>query len=99
MEARKLVGWNLRRLRVAQQLTIEDVAGKARVGESYLSRLERGEENVSILTLGRLARALRTELADFFVKPAPGEKPPRPMPAGRRSSKIQPRKKTARVAG
>ena len=80
-------------MRVAKLLTIEDVAGKAGVGESYLSRLERGEENVSVLTLSKLARALRAELGEFFLKPAPGEKPPRPLPAGRRPSKIRPRKK------
>lgn len=93
MDARRLVGWNLRRLRVAKQLTIEDVADKANVGESYLSRLERGEENVSVLTLGRLARALRAELSEFFVKPAPGEKPPRPLPAGRKRTRPLSKKK------
>lgn len=77
------MGWNVRRLRVAKRLTIEDLAGRAVVGESYLSRLERGEENVSVKTLAKLARALRAKLADFFVEPAPGAKPPRPLPGGR----------------
>jgi transcriptional regulator with XRE-family HTH domain len=89
MEARKLVGWNLRRLRVANQLTIEDVAGKARVGESYLSRLERGEENVSVLTLQRLSRALKAKLIEFFAEPAPGEKAPRPLAPGRKRTRAR----------
>jgi transcriptional regulator with XRE-family HTH domain len=96
MEARKLVGWNVRRLRVAISLTIEELADSASVGESYLSRLERGEENVGVVTLSRLARALKVELAEFFVKPAPGDKAPKPLSPGRRPSKIRPRKKIAR---
>jgi len=80
------VGWNVRRLRVAKRLTIEDLAGRAVVGESYLSRLERGEENVSVKTLAKLAKALRSKLADFFVEPAPGARAPRPLPGGRKPS-------------
>ena len=87
MEARKLVGWNLRRLRVAKGLTIEDLADKARVGPSYLSRLERGEENVSVLTLAKLVRAVSAKLADVVVEPGPGEKPPKPLPAGRKRTR------------
>jgi transcriptional regulator with XRE-family HTH domain len=40
MEAKKLVGWNLRRLRVAKNLTIEELAGRADVDSSYFGRLE-----------------------------------------------------------
>jgi transcriptional regulator with XRE-family HTH domain len=61
----------------------------------YLARLERGEVNVSIERMERLAKALGAKLVDLVVEPAPGEKPPRPLPAGRRPSKIRPRKKTA----
>jgi hypothetical protein len=34
--------------------------------------------------LERLAKPLRAELSDFFVKPKSGEKPPVPFKAGRR---------------
>lgn len=95
MEAKKLVGWNLRRLRVAVPLTIEDLADKASVGASYLGRLERGQENVGVVTLSRLARALKVELAEFFVKPATGDKAPKPLPPGRRTTKIPSRRKAA----
>lgn len=98
MEARKLVGWNVRRLRVAVSLTIEDLADKARVGESYLGRLERGQENVGVVTLSRLARALKVELAEFFVKPTPGDKPPKPLPPGRHTTRIPQRKRAATKA-
>lgn len=87
MEARKLVGWNVRRLRATKQITIEELAGRADVDASYLARLERGEVNVGIVILDRIARALAASLSDVVVEPSPGERPPRPLPAGRRSAK------------
>ena len=84
MEARKLVGWNVRRLRVAEALTIEALAEKAGVDGSFLSRLERGEVNVGVVILDRLRRALGVKLTELVVEPVPGEKPPRPLPPGRR---------------
>ena len=86
MEARKLVGWNVRRLRVAQEMTIESLAGDADVDASYLARLERGEVNVGIVLLERLGKTLGAKLSDFVIEPEPGAKPPRPLPAGRRST-------------
>lgn len=95
MEAKKLVGWNLRRMRVAKRLTIEELADRARINESYLARLERGEVNVGIVILSRLARVLSAKLADIVVEPAPGERAPRPLSAGRQPSKPA-KRKTAR---
>ena len=90
MKAQKLVGWNIRRLRVAQGMTIEDLAGEAAIGPSYLAQLERGEVNVGVVILDRLAKALAATLADFVIEPPPGAKPPKPLPAGRRRSNLAP---------
>lgn len=87
MEAKKLVGWNVRRLRAGKHITIEELAGRAEVDASYLARLERGEVNVGIVILDRIARAVSAKLSDLVVEPAPGEKPPNPLRAGRRSTK------------
>jgi transcriptional regulator with XRE-family HTH domain len=95
MDARRLVGWNLRRLRVAKELTIEELAHQAGVGESYLSRLERGEENVGIVLLSKLARVLGAHLTELVVEPAPGDKPPQRLKAGRRPTKSTSRCRTA----
>ena len=84
MEARRLVGWNVRRLRVARLLTIEDLADRAGVDENFLGRLERGQVNVGIVILASIARALGAKLPDLVVEPQPGESPPRPLPAGRK---------------
>jgi transcriptional regulator with XRE-family HTH domain len=84
MEGRRIVGWNVRKLRVAKGFSIEELAGRAGLGDSFVSKLERGEVNASVDNLELLARALRCELAELFVRPKPGEKPPSPLKAGRR---------------
>lgn len=93
MEARKLVGWNLRRLRVAKGYTIEELADRADADASYVARLERGEVNVGVVLLARLGKAVGAKLADLMVEPEPGAKAPRPLQAGRK-----PRQKPARRA-
>lgn len=92
---RKLVGWNVRRLRVARLMTIEELAHRAGMDASYVASLERGEVNVGIVKLDALARALSIRFVDLAAEPMPGEKPPKPLPAGRRPSKIAPRRKAA----
>jgi transcriptional regulator with XRE-family HTH domain len=84
MEAKKLVGWNLRRLRVARGLTIEELADRANASAPYVAQLERGEVNVGIVLLERLAKRLGAKLCDLTVEPPPGAKAPKPLPAGRR---------------
>lgn len=85
MEAKKLVGWNLRRMRVAKGLTIEELAGRCDADVSYVARLERGQVNVGIVLLDRLVRQVGGRLADLMIEPDPGAKPPKPLKAGRKS--------------
>lgn len=98
MEARKLVGWNIRRLRVNRGLTIEGLADAADVSPAYLGQLERGQVNVGLVLLDRLRRALGAELSDLVLEPKRGEKPPQPLSAGRRSLK-EPAKQRGISAG
>jgi transcriptional regulator with XRE-family HTH domain len=84
MKAQALVAWNLRRLRVGRGLSQENLAVDAGIDRTYVSRLERGIENPTVALLEQLALALDAGIAEFFVVPAPGEPPPRPLPSGRR---------------
>lgn len=84
MEAKKLVGWNLRRLRVARGFTIEELADRADADASFVARLERGQANVGIVMLARLAEAVSAKLVDLVAEPEPGAKPPAPLKPGRR---------------
>jgi len=52
MDARRIVGWNIRRLRVAKLLTIEELAVGKR-GRELCCALERGQVNVGLDILER----------------------------------------------
>ena len=84
MDARAIVGWNLRRLRVAQGLSQERLALASGIDRAYVGRVERGSENVTITTLEAMATALAVPVADLLTAPPEGAARPEPLPAGRR---------------
>jgi transcriptional regulator with XRE-family HTH domain len=61
----------LRELRTAHGMTQADLARKAVVTESYVSRLESGAAAPGIDLVERLARALGTTVADLLPAAAP----------------------------
>ena len=61
MKAGALVARNIRRLRVANGLSQEVLAVDAEIDRTYVSRLERGLENPTVIVLERLANALSVE--------------------------------------
>jgi transcriptional regulator with XRE-family HTH domain len=95
MNGRKLVAWNLRRLRVGRRLSQEKLAADAVVDRAYMSRLERELENPTVALLDRLARALSAHISEFFVEPKAGEARPRPLPGGRHAKRAIRGKKTS----
>lgn len=62
MDMRKLVGRNVRRLRIARQLTQEQFAERSGFSQQYISDLERGRRNPTIVSLYELAQALGATL-------------------------------------
>lgn len=58
MDMRKLVGRNFARLRREKGLTQEEVQARSGFSQQYLSSLERGRRNPTVITLYELARAL-----------------------------------------
>jgi transcriptional regulator with XRE-family HTH domain len=58
MDMRKLVGRNFARLRREKGLTQEDVEARSGYSQQYLSGLERGKRNPSIITLYEIAQAI-----------------------------------------
>ena len=86
MQGRKLVGQNLKRIRVAQAVSQEQLAFDAGVDRSYLGGIERGEENPSVDTLEKIARILRIELLEFF-QPIDGADSPQGLRPGRKPAR------------
>ena len=69
MNAREMLGWNLRRLRVAKGLSQERLALEAGIDRSYVGRVERGSENVTITRLEAFAMVLDVSVAQLFTEP------------------------------
>ena len=65
MDVRQLVGRNFARLRKARGLTQEEVEARSGVSQQYLSSLERGRRNPTVITLYELARVLEVTVADL----------------------------------
>lgn len=55
------VGANIRRIRQANNMSQEALALKAEVDRSYLGGVERGERNISVLNLKKIADALEVQ--------------------------------------
>jgi transcriptional regulator with XRE-family HTH domain len=58
MDMRKLVGRNVRAVRQARGMTQEQLAVQSGFSQQYISDLERGRRNPTIVTLHDLAQAL-----------------------------------------
>jgi transcriptional regulator with XRE-family HTH domain len=58
VDMRRLVGRNVARIRRAQGLSQEELAARSGFSQQYLSGLERGQRNPTVVTLYELAQAL-----------------------------------------
>jgi transcriptional regulator with XRE-family HTH domain len=68
MDMRKLVGRNFARLRREKGLTQEQIEERSGLSQQYLSGLERGKRNPTVITLYELAQALGVSHIEL-VKP------------------------------
>jgi transcriptional regulator with XRE-family HTH domain len=59
------VAENVRRARKAAGLSQEELALEADVDRTYISQVERGKRNITVVVLSRLARAMRTSAAEL----------------------------------
>lgn len=64
------LGEAIRRIRVDLGISQENLALKAEVDRSYVGRVERGDNNVAVLTLRRIALALDISLEDLMREAA-----------------------------
>jgi transcriptional regulator with XRE-family HTH domain len=69
MDLRGIFATNLRRIRHEKGMSQDDLAYEAGISRSYLSQLEKGSFYASLKIIGRIADVLRTEPAEFLVRP------------------------------
>jgi transcriptional regulator with XRE-family HTH domain len=65
-DIRKRFGFAVKARREALALTQEDLAEKAPIHRTYLSDVERGSRNISLVNIERLATALALRLSELF---------------------------------
>lgn len=68
MDVRVRIGLNVLRLRRGKDWSQEELAERADVHQTYLSGVERGKRNASVLVLDRIAKALGVDVEEFFKK-------------------------------
>jgi transcriptional regulator with XRE-family HTH domain len=65
-DVRLLVGRNVKRLRIAAGLTQAALAERMGVDRAYVSGLELGQRNPTVVTLWHITNALSVKLSAFF---------------------------------
>jgi transcriptional regulator with XRE-family HTH domain len=77
MDMRRLVGRNVRRVREERSFTQEQFAERSGFSQQYISDLERGLRNPTVITLYELSQALGVGHLEL-LKPVPGRAAPQP---------------------
>ncbi|MEK4878751.1 MULTISPECIES: helix-turn-helix domain-containing protein [Paenibacillus] len=67
MDILEAIGQRIREVRLEKQWTQEELGEKISVSYSYIGRIERGQKNISLQTLERIAHALEVNVFQFFT--------------------------------
>jgi transcriptional regulator with XRE-family HTH domain len=70
-DVRRLVGDNIRKVRLAAGLSQAALADLLGADRAYVSGLELGKRNPTIITLWHVARALGVKIGVLFAEPTP----------------------------
>jgi transcriptional regulator with XRE-family HTH domain len=65
-DAKRLVGANVRKLRLSAGISQAELSTRMGVDRAYVSGLEAGQRNPTVVTLWHLAKALNVKLRDLF---------------------------------
>lgn len=68
MDVRKIVGINIRKARLEAGISQEELAGRMGVEQYYISGLEAGRRNATLVTLWKAAMALGIDASVLFDK-------------------------------
>jgi transcriptional regulator with XRE-family HTH domain len=60
------IGKKIREIRQMKGYSQEDFAAQAQLGRTYMGRIERGEQNMSIQTLIQIALILKVEIKELI---------------------------------
>ncbi len=60
------IGQRIREIRVAKGFSQENFAAEVGLDRTYIGGVERGERNISVLNLLRIAKALKVEVGELI---------------------------------
>ena len=60
---------NLKRIRTARKMSLDELAEQTGVSKSMLGQIERGESNPTLGTMGKIVSGLRVEFEDLIHEP------------------------------
>jgi len=66
MKINEKFGTRVKEIRQARGITQEELSFKARLHRTYISSIEMGKRNVSLVNIEKLAKALGCDISDFF---------------------------------
>jgi len=67
----ELFGLRMKELRLAKGVSQEKLALESGIARSYLGGVERGERNIAVLNIIKIAEALNVEPYKLFEQPTP----------------------------
>jgi ribosome-binding protein aMBF1 (putative translation factor) len=63
------IGWNIRIIREQQGLSQEELGAIARLHRAYIGQIERGEKNIGLKNLEKIANALNVNVSVLVDSP------------------------------
>jgi transcriptional regulator with XRE-family HTH domain len=60
------VGFNIRKIREQKNLSQEQLANLADLHRAYMGQIERGEKNIGLKNLEKIAKALKVSIKELF---------------------------------
>jgi transcriptional regulator with XRE-family HTH domain len=66
MDAKQRIGRRIKELRNSKKISQEQLALKAEIDRTYMTGVENGKRNVSIMLIERIIKALDTTYEEFF---------------------------------
>ncbi|HHI1635127.1 TPA: helix-turn-helix domain-containing protein [Escherichia coli] len=65
-DIKKVFGEKLRRIRMEKNISQENLAFLSGLDRTYVSGIERGKRNVSLVNINKIALALNVEIKELF---------------------------------
>ena len=66
MDIKRKFGQRVKKLRQEKGLSQEALANEANLNRTYIPSIEKGERNVSITVIEKIAKALKIKITDLF---------------------------------